>query len=194
MYIDGLCRHLGTVDPKPLAEAIAALGDDAWDEYDFRQKAFRVHAATQTIPLLYDEDMRHTNPTTWPRFAEVESALQPVLDLIRNSYLQQGQGDGYFVRIILTRLRPLSGIPPHVDNGPSLVRSHRHHLAVATNPKVQFLIGGKPHHFGAGEVWEINNRQQHEVRNYSEERRVHLIADYVVPGETIHDPDGIVIA
>jgi hypothetical protein len=50
-------------------------------------------------------------------------------------------------------------------------------------------------HFAPGEIWEINNRKYHAVRNLGEEARVHLILDYVVPGEEIQDPtEGLVVA
>ncbi|HEY8593419.1 MAG TPA: aspartyl/asparaginyl beta-hydroxylase domain-containing protein [Sphingomicrobium sp.] len=194
MHFDGLCRRLGAVDPKPLADAIDALGEDAWGEYQKRQQQFKVHSATETIPLLFDEDSRHTDPTEWPRLAALEPALRPALDLIRGDYPPVSDKPGYFVRIILTRLVPGGAIPRHRDGGESLARSHRHHLAVTTNPLVEFYVGDRKHHFAAGEIWEINNRQPHEVRNLSEQGRVHLIADYVVPGERIDDPAGTVYA
>jgi hypothetical protein len=194
MHFDGLCRHLGTVDPKPLAEAIHALTEDAWADYQARQKRFNIHVDTQTIPLIYDEDSRHENPTSWPRYATMEPVLRPVLDLIRNNYTPQSDTPGYFNRILLTRLDAHGAIPEHRDGGASLMRSHRHHLAVETNPLVEFYIGGQKHHFAAGEVWEINNRAPHEVRNLSDRARIHLIADFVVPGERIDDPKGTIYA
>lgn len=195
MHIDGLCRHIGTIDPQPLVRAIEDLGEDAWYEWSHRQETFGPHRNTQTIPLLYDNDMRHTGPTPWPRLAEIEPALRPVMDQIRNAHESTpGTGEGYFIRIILTRLSPGTTISRHRDDGESLLRSHRYHLAIKTNPLVDFFIGGQPHHFAAGEIWEINNRAYHAVRNASPEGRVHVILDYVVPGEKVEDPEGTVIA
>lgn len=196
MHFDGLCRQIGTIDPRPLADAIESLGEDAWDEWDHRQRTFGPHRHTQTIPLVYDDDMRHADPTTWPRFAQLQPVLEPVLEKIREANESvTGTGDrGYFVRIILTRLSPGSNINGHRDSGESLMRSHRYHLAIRTNRLVDFFIGDQPHHFAAGEIWEINNRQKHAVQNLSDEGRVHLILDYVVPGEKVEDPEGTVIA
>lgn len=196
MNFDGEYRHIGTVDPQPLVRAITALDEDAWLEYVRRQERFAPHRQTQTIPLLFDEDMRHTDPTAWLRYAQFEPLIDPVLETIRKNgpaVCDDGK-EGYFLRIILTRMSPGTVITPHRDHGPSMMRSHRYHLAITTNPLVEFGIEGRMQHFAAGEIWEINNRKLHAVRNLGEEARVHLIIDYVVPGEEIHDPDGIVVA
>jgi hypothetical protein len=196
MHFDGQFRHIGTVDPRPLARAVEALGDDAWDEFVRRQEKFAPHRQTQTIPLLYDNDMRHSDPTPWPRFAEFKPVMEPVLEAIIKAHPPAaGAAEGYFVRIILTRLSPGAVITPHRDHGPSMLRSHRYHLAITTNERVEFGIENEMRHFAPGEIWEINNRKYHAVRNLGEEARVHLILDYVVPGEEVQDPtEGLVIA
>jgi hypothetical protein len=194
MHFDGEFRHIATVDPQPLVQAVGALGDDPWNEFVRRQEKFAPHRQTQTIPLLYDNDMRHSDPTPWPRFAEFEPVIEPVLDAIRNAH-SPADGVGYFVRIILTRLSAGAVITPHRDHGPSMLRSHRYHLAITTNPGVEFGIENEMRHFAPGEIWEINNRKYHAVRNLGGEPRVHLILDYVLPGEKIEDPvEGLVTA
>jgi quercetin dioxygenase-like cupin family protein len=196
MYFDGSFRFIGKVDPEPLARAIESLGADAWSEYVRRQEMFQPHRNTETIPLLYDEDSRHTDPTVWPRYSELEPAMQQVLDTIReaNRAAAVNAGDGYFIRIILTRLKPHCWIPRHRDGGATLIKSHRYHVAITTNPSVEFEVGDEVKHFAAGDIWEINNRNLHAVRNPTDERRIHLILDYVVPGERIEDPDGVFFA
>ena len=95
------------------------------------------------------------------------------MDKIREAHAPAGasNSDGYFIRIILTRLRPGTNINRHRDDGKSLVRSHRYHVAINTNPLVDFFIGDQANHFAAGEIWEINNRAYHAVRNASSEPR-----------------------
>ena len=195
MHFDGLCRHIGTIDPQPLSRVVESFGEDAWKEWDERQRTFRVHQDTQTIPLLYDNDMRHTGPTRWPRLAAAEPAMEPTLQAIREHHAAtETQENGYVIRIILTRLSPGTVIKPHRDQGESLMRAHRYHVPITTNPLVDFFIGDRPFHFGVGEIWEINNRARHAVRNASDRGRVHLILDYVVPGEVVEDPEGTVVA
>jgi len=194
MHFDGTFRFIGSVDPEPLVRAVEAIGDDAWLEHSYRQETFHPHRKTQTIPLIYDDDARHTDPTTWPRYAQIEPVLQPVLGKIRAANPPVGAkgDDGYFVRIILTRLNPHAWINRHRDGGDTLLRSHRNHLAITTNPLVEFEVGDEIRHIAPGEIWEINNRDEHAVRNKSDQARIHMILDYVVPGERIDDPDGVV--
>ena len=195
MYFNGPYRFIGKVDPAPLARAIEALGEDAWLEYVKRQDTYQVHRHTFTIPLIFDEDARHTNPTTWPRWAELESVLQPVLDQIRRANAPaEGDQEGYFIRIILTRLSPHAWIGAHRDRGETFMKSHRNHLAIVTNEGVEFEIAEQVRHLPAGEIWEINNRELHAVRNKGDDPRIHLILDYVVPGERVEDPEGVLIA
>ena len=196
MYFDSPFRFIGTIDPAPMVQVIESMGETAWHEFVVRQELFEPHRHTHTIPLLFDLDGRHKNPTPWPRLRQIKPALEPALAVIRqNSISTDGVGrDGYFVRIILTRLKPGSNINPHRDGGYSLLRSHRYHLALTTNNLVEFEIAGETQHFAAGEIWEINNREEHAVRNLSGESRIHVILDYVVPGERVPDPDGMVVA
>lgn len=194
MYFDSPFRHIGTIDQKPLVDVIESFGEPAWHEFSIRQQLFEPHRHTHTIPLMFDLDGRHENPTAWPRLTPITPALGPAMEMIRQHNLSDVGSDGYFVRIILTRLKPGSNIEPHRDGGYSMLRSHRYHLALTTNELVEFTIAGQTQHFAAGEIWEINNREEHAVRNLSSESRIHVILDYVVPGEKIHDPEGLVIA
>jgi len=194
MYFDSPFRFIGTIDPEPLVQAVQSIGEPAWHEYVVRQELFQPHRHTHTIPLLFDLDGRHKNPTAWPRMADFSSVLEPAMEAIRQRNLSDVGRDGYFVRFILTRLKPGSNIQPHRDGGYSMLRSHRYHLALTTNNLVEFEIAGETQHFAAGEIWEINNREEHAVRNLSDESRIHVILDYVVPGEKIPDPEGMVVA
>ena len=90
---------------------------------------------------------------------------------------------GYFVRANLVRLQSAGAITEHTDNNFSLVHSHRVHLPIITNAEVGFSVGNETINMKEGELWEINNRRLHTVNNAGSEDRVHLILDYVIPGE-----------
>lgn len=199
MYFEGTYRYIGTVDIAPLRDAVAALGEADWNASASRQQIYTAHARTRTIPLLYDADMRHTDPTRRPLLDRIEPALAPAMERIRAFYAPAHATagapveQGYFVRIVLVRLAAGAEVTSHTDNGPSLQRAHRIHLPIVTNSSVLFAVRGDIRHLPAGELWEINNRRPHAVRNGGADR-IHAILDYVVPGERIDDPDGPVVA
>jgi len=186
---------LGTFDITALRDQVTALTEADWTADTSRQQAFDAHTRTQAIKLIFDADYRHTDPTVHAGFAVFEPTLRPLMDYVRVWYLQslrqrriaEKHGPGYFIRIILTRLAPQAEITPHADDGHSLKRCHRIHMPVITNSDCLFTVGGLTWNMPAGELWEINNRRVHAVRNGGSTARVHLIMDYVQPGETVFD-------
>ncbi len=191
-------QKLGAFDISELKAVALALADDIWNADASRQAAFNAHIATQTIKLIADSDFRHTNPTHHPIFTTLEPRIRPLMDHIRGMYLQtlrqrrvaEQNGPGYFIRALLTRLPPGAEIRPHIDDGESLKRCHRIHVPLVSNPDCLFTVGHLRFHMPEGEMWEINNRRTHAVRNEGTEARIHLIMDYVQPGETVFDLDG----
>ena len=191
-------QKLGTFDISGLRTIVRSFTDDAWNEDASRQAAFNAHVATQTLKLIADSDFRHTDPTYHPLFARLEPQIRPLMDHIRSHFLQtlrqrrvaEQNGPGYFVRALLTRLPAGAEIKPHIDDGESLKRCHRIHVPLISNPDALFIVGNLRFHMPEGEMWEINNRRTHAVRNAGTEARVHLIMDYVQPGETVFDLDG----
>lgn len=107
---------------------------------------------------------------------------------------QGADGAGYFIRLLIVRLAAGSQIATHRDHGPSLSRAHRIHFPIVTNAQTEFAVEGVVKHLAAGDLWEINNRKLHAVRNMGLEDRIHVAIDYVVPGERIDDPDAYLIA
>jgi aspartyl/asparaginyl beta-hydroxylase (cupin superfamily) len=79
------------------------------------------------------------------------------------------------------RLSPGGVIKPHRDKHPSFHYGHRIHIPISTNPRVRFMIDGRPYRMQVGQVYEINNQMQHSVMNKGEEGRVNFIFDYVPP-------------
>lgn len=198
MNFAGDAVKIAALDIAPLATEITALDEGAWGEDRQRQELFAAHARTETIKLIFDPDYRHSEPTIHPAFLRFEPVLAPTLEAIRCYYARTHRqrrtidkhGPGYFVRAILTRLAPEASIEPHIDGGDSLKRCHRIHLPVLSNPECLFVVGDSALYMAPGELWEINNRRTHAVDNRGSQRRVHLILDYVQPGETVFDLDG----
>ena len=198
MFFEGEYRFLGTVGVEALRSQVEALPEDAWYADTGRQEAFAAHRMTQSIGLIFDPDMRHEQPTVHPMFDRFEDVIGPALLAVRSYFSTDPpagtNGGGYFVRALLVRLDGDGRIASHRDHGHSLSRAHRIHLPIVTSPHAEFAIAGRIRHLPSGELWEVNNRKVHAVRNQDGAPRIHLILDYVVPGEIIADPEGRLMA
>ena len=190
--------RLGTFDITALRAAILEMDESAWHSDSSRQQVFDAHTSTQTLKLIADADFRHTDPTVHSTFHAFEPLIQPLIQHVRQFYLQslrqrsvaEKHGPGYVVRALLTRLPAGTEITSHIDDGYSLKRCHRIHVPVITSPETFFRVGDMRFHMPAGEMWEINNRRIHAVTNGGDIARVHLIMDYVQPGEVVFDLEG----
>jgi quercetin dioxygenase-like cupin family protein len=150
----------GKVDVTSILEKLSDLD---WDEYDFRQRAFRV-------PLLWNEVPDHEKIVEHPHFKKFEA------DLFEIQALQLPPGEIHTA--ILIKLPAGASIPTHRDAAPHYRRIH---LPIVTNPKCLFTVGNQTIHMKAGELWEIDNDTQlHSVVNGGSEDRVHLLIDYFV--------------
>ncbi len=191
MNFPGNFFHIGSVEPAELRDLVLGLTEAQWDEFSLRQKRYEVHRDTQTIGLVYDLDFRHSHPTRLPLLQTFETALKPVLWMTADHFeetdhgkrLIRDRGPGYVIRASLVRLKAGCSIAAHQDNNFSLTHSHRVHLPIITGEKVLFTVGKETINMREGEVYEINNRRMHSVVNEGVEDRVHLILDFVLPGE-----------
>ena len=202
MNFSGDFKSLGGVDVSTLKQAVSEISDAKWSEDDSRQQNYSdIHQFTQTIGLIYDEDMRHKDMTVHDIYHELENDVKPVEEHIADFYQQRNPNIlesrrdqlPYFVRIILVKLRAGGMISKHKDGSATMRRCHRIHLPLITNGEVTFDVGDSSMNMAAGELWEINNRREHAVANHSDSDRVHLILDYVIAGEKIRDTRGFVI-
>ena len=181
MDIETPLRELGPVDSSALCETILAQEESAWREDQYRQEAFDVHRATESIvmlffdPELWPEIVVRKEPG-WARLAE--TALPLMNDIITRCY----EPGGTVIRAMAAKLLPGANISPHIDSHPSFHAGHRIHVPVTTNPRVRFMIDGQPHQLRVGEAYEINNQRMHSVMNKGKDDRITFIFDYVPPG------------
>lgn len=178
MDIDTPLRELGAVDIAALRGAVLAQEDAAWYEDKYRQEAFEVHHATQSIVVLFVDidrwpDIVVKKEPGWPRLAEI--AL-PLMNHIISRHYEPG---GTVIRAMAAKLVAGGKIMPHVDLHPSFHAGHRIHVPITTNPRVRFMIDGQPYLFKVGEAYEINNQKTHSVMNKGSEDRITFIFDYV---------------
>lgn len=173
-------RELGEYDISKLRECILGQDEQAWQGNTFRQQEYEVHEQTQSIVMVF------TDGSGWPN---IEVHKEPGWDLLAAQALplmQQIIGDHYppggsIIRAMAARLQPGGIIKPHRDKHPSFHYGHRIHIPIHTNPRVRFMIDGRPYKLQQGMVYELNNQEQHSVMNKGSEARVNFIFDYVPP-------------
>ncbi|OZG73990.1 hypothetical protein BTA51_09425 [Hahella sp. CCB-MM4] len=176
MNFEGDFRLIGVYDVTFLEDKLLSFTESDWGKMSWKERIGKEHRHTQTIPILFDKDFRHSNPS---RHAAVNTLREVCADMegIMKDFF--GDQTGYFIRMILVRMNPMSEIPLHYDTGSSLPYSHRVHLPICTNEKITFQVGQERKYLKKGELWEINNQRQHGVFNRSNEYRVHMIMDWV---------------
>ena len=182
MDIETPIRELGPVDSAALVEAILAQNEIAWHEEEHRQQAYDVHRQTESIVLVF------ANLEVWP---EIEIRKEPGWDRLADLAVPLMHGiiekhyppGGAIIRAMAAKLLAGGKIAPHMDTHPSFHRSHRIHVPITTNPRVRFMIDGRPHRFQVGQAYEINNQKNHSVMNKGLEDRITFIFDYIPPRE-----------
>jgi quercetin dioxygenase-like cupin family protein len=191
MNFPGNFFHIGNLDITELKNLVLSLTEEQWSSFSLRQNRYEVHQHTQTIGLVYDPDFRHSHPTRLPTLQMFEAAIHPALCMAADHFEETDTGQrlikehglGYFIRASLVRLRAGCSIAEHQDKNFSLAHSHRVHLPIITNDRVRFTVGKETINMREGQLFEINNRRLHSVHNDGTEDRVHLILDFVLPGE-----------
>lgn len=187
MDIETPLRELGEFDSSALRKAILAQDDAAWDEEQYRQDQYEVHRLTRSIVLVFTDGSEWPNSEVkkepgWDRLADV--AVPLMHDIIGRCYPKGGT----IIRAMAAKLLAGGRIDPHHDQHPSFHCSHRIHVPITTNPRVRFMIDGRPYQFEVGEVYELNNQKQHSVMNKGKEDRITFIFDYLPPGPLAVDP------
>jgi hypothetical protein len=180
MDIETPLRELGPVDSAALAEAILAQEEDAWREELHRQKSYDVHQQTESIVMVFTElddwpDITIKKEPGWDRLVDV---AVPVMHDIIGRFYPPG---GTIIRAMAAKLLAGGKIASHRDAHPSFHFGHRIHVPITTNPRVRFMIDGRPYRFQVGQAYEINNQKTHGVMNKGTEDRITFIFDYVPP-------------
>lgn len=189
MNIDKPLRKLGSFDSSALREAILLQEDDAWNEDKYRQEQFEVHHATQSIVVLFVDldrwpELVVRREPGWPRLA---ATALPLMNQIIEKHYPPG---GTVIRAMAAKLLAGSVISPHFDKHPSFHVGHRIHVPITTNPRVRFMIDGRPYQFEVGQAYEINNQKTHSVMNKGTEDRITFIFDYVPANKIAPGGDG----
>ncbi len=174
-------KDLGSYNIDPLRDKILSLSEEAWAGNEFRQLEYEVHAHTQSVVLVFTDghgwpNIEVSKEVGWDLLAE---EAVPLMHKILEDHYPPG---GTIVRAMAARLEANGVIKPHTDKHPSFHHGHRIHIPISSNPRVRFMIDGRPQRMQIGSVYEINNQKQHSVMNKGSEGRINFIFDYIPPG------------
>jgi hypothetical protein len=179
MDIEQPLRHLGAVDIAALRAAVLAQEEEAWRTQEHRQNNYEVHKQTQSLVLVFcDGQMGDLRVTKEPGWEPLAAHAVPVMHDIIQRFYPKG---GTIIRAMAAKLLAGGRITPHTDSHVSFRLSHRIHVPLTTNPRVRFMIDGRPYEFEVGQAYEINNQKTHSVMNGGKEDRITFIFDYLAP-------------
>ena len=187
MDIETPLRELGEIDTTALTEAILSQEDAAWHEDTYRQKSYDVHDQTESIVLVFTdgEDWPKCDVKKEPGWDRLADLAVPIMHEIIDKHYPPG---GTIIRAMAAKLVAGGKINTHHDKHPSFHCGHRIHIPITTNPRVRFMIDGRPYQLEVGEAYELNNQKQHSVMNKGKDDRITFIFDYVPPGPLAYVP------
>jgi uncharacterized protein (TIGR03032 family) len=154
-------------DADRLMAELDALGDSAWRPHP------QGHRGNWSLPLV--------SVGGDPASDDTKGAMLPTPSLERCPYMRQVMTT-LAAPIGRSRLMLIEGegeAISHVDTHYYWAQRVRVHVPIRTNPRVEFLCGGRSVHMKAGEVWIFDNWKSHNVLNHDSHRRVHLVIDTV---------------
>jgi hypothetical protein len=180
MEFEGSLRELGAVDSAPLIKAVMAMDEEAWQEQQYRQKAYSVHEHTESLVLVFCQGWPGLQVTREPGWEPLQEVAVPLMHHIIAEHYPPG---GTIIRAMAAKLKAGGIISPHRDTHLSFVNSHRIHIPITTNKGVRFMINGRPNQFEVGNAYELNNQLNHSVMNRGKDDRITFIFDYLPPGK-----------
>ncbi|MGH8129776.1 MAG: aspartyl/asparaginyl beta-hydroxylase domain-containing protein [Steroidobacteraceae bacterium] len=174
-------KNFGKVGMEALAEAILAQDEAAWNENVQRQNDYEVHEQTRSVVLLFADvgDWPAIEVSKQPGWERLAKVAVPVMHEIIGKWYPPG---GTIIRAMAAKLLAGGRILPHRDSHPSFGAGHRIHVPIVTNPRVRFMIDGRPYQLEVGQAYEINNQKVHSVMNKGGADRINFIFDYLPPG------------
>ncbi len=179
MDINTPVRDLGPIEVDALSSRLLSEDQAAWMSNTQRQNEFEVHKQTRSLVLVFCDgridNLLVSKEEAFDRLADV--AIPVMHELIERCY----PAGGTIIRAMAACLPPGGRINPHHDAHASFRHSHRIHVPITTNPRVRFMIDGRPHQLSVGHAYEINNQKTHSVLNTGTDDRITFIFDYLPP-------------
>jgi hypothetical protein len=175
----------GTCDVSEISKHLSKYHVE-WFKNTFRQDEYHMHRDTKSI-FIYDY------PVSWSpgekylveHSSEDNDLFQMVLPIIESL---EKLHNGKVGKAVFINLPPFKNVDKHKDAGGYLESVRRHHIPIATNERVSFVIDGERKFMRVGEIWEVNNNKVHQVWNEGDTDRVHLLID-IIPNNVIGEND-----
>ena len=147
-----------------------------WNENTLRTKhEGTVHGEVDDIWLRFNDTagdvIDDTECLDYPAFEKLPQSRPLVFDLMR--YVE-GTRLG---RVIITRLPPGGKILPHADQGAPATYYERYQFILQGVRGCTFRIGEEAVEMQTGQIWWINNAEEHEVVNLGDDDRIAMIVD-----------------
>ena len=98
-------KLIGSCDVSKLKQDLSFLTEENWQEHQIRQTVYGNHENTNTLEILWDPDSLSTNRVGKVHDNFFKLNIENFLKSIENQYYNF-YGPGYFVRAIITRLKP----------------------------------------------------------------------------------------
>ena len=165
--------HLGSADVDALLERVKCIPESLWKAEneekpnklsnlnDTRHIIFRFINGPESVFDFHD----------LPIWGEWKDVLLPIMKQAAKSL---GYKNYRFPRAMLARLPAGGEISGHSDGGANH-HIHKIHVPLITNSETIFHVGSQARHLPVGEIFEVNNKRFHAVRNDGELDRIHFI-------------------
>ena len=167
-------RHLGSADLAALIQRVKEIPESLWESQN-EAKPNKIAQLNETRHIMFrfitDTDRVFDfsdHPVLWNQWKDM---LLPVMEQAAAAFRY---ADYRFPRVMLARVPAGGDISGHYD-GEASHYVHKIHVPLITNDKALFRVGRKEMHLPAGEIYEVNNKRIHAVKNGGTTDRIHLI-------------------
>ena len=140
---------------------------DIWLRFNDMERAKKTGDAS----YVFDEH----ESIEYPAFHALPAAQKLIFELMARV---RGERLG---RCLITKLPPGGTIAAHVDGGAHAEYYDRFHIVLQGKPGNLFRAGDEAVEMRTGEIYWFDNQAEHEVSNFSDDDRVHLIVDIRCP-------------
>ena len=166
-----------TLDPAPLAADLALIGSGEWIAQPLRAN---YEGGWDIVPLRSAAGETHPLRLIYADPVAARFADTPWLERLPAFRAALARFHCPLRSVRLMRLVAGSTIREHCDDLDAEVGNLRLHVPVATNPGVDFRLGGRRVEMAPGSVWYLRLSDPHGVANRGATDRVHLVIDATV--------------